>query len=287
MESKDRAYQLNLLINSGKLQEALFKTLKAKELYEEDTIDYANIIVVLGNIYNAIGMYTIAVDFYKSAYNTFRKYNEQTGLNALKFNIALALSKTDQKQKAFEMISEVTENLDQFNEHARFIILLRKADVLSDLGKIEEATEIYSDLLEKTLHNVKIFINVKLNFAIHLKNYGKNIAAKSLFLESIALAKKDGEVNQIAHCEMNYWAYLMENGSFAAAEKGLLQSIEFLDEHNLDHLKLDVYNNLIRIYESNGSKEKQLAIMMKYEQIKNSFQTEKDNLLLALKDINI
>lgn len=239
---------IKTLINEGKHTIAMSKLITLRNTVEKGSLQYAQVLKMLGSLYYYYGEFTISMDFYKSAVEELKKYDQKYKIHNTQFNISLIYIKLQRYDDALIILNQLL-NDSSIKTKVRWNVILRKADICQLLGKLDEARSLYDQLLEETFSDTSTYIQVLINSAINFHTLKQTETAKEHFLKAIQLSNELRQARLLLYSNMNYATFLAENNQFDKALDLLLQCLETTQENNNKISIRTISTNISKIYE--------------------------------------
>lgn len=246
--------QIESLISEGKHTIALSKLVALRSTVEKGSLQYAQVLKLLGSLYYYYAEFTISMDFLKSALEVFQQHQAKEQVIKIEVNMALIYAQIKEYRKALTLINQILQYPNIENQ-VRWSVLLRKADIYHQQDKAEEGRKLYNLLLSEipvthSLH-IQMLINSAINFSM---NEQMEIASKQ-FSKAIELSTDLKQPRLLLYSNMNYASFLAKNNQEDEALEILHKCLEVVKENNVKISIRNISLNLANIYESKNQIE--------------------------------
>ncbi len=255
--------QIESLIREGKHTVALSKSIALRNTLEKGSIEYGQVLNLLGSLYYYYAEFSISINFFKSALEVFKQHNANEKKIKVEVNMALIYAQIKEYDQALILINQILE-YPSIENQVKWSTSLRKADIYHLLHQSEEARKFYDELLSEVPIEHPFYIQVLINSAINFSIIQKKDAAEKQFSKAIELSTKLKQPRLLMYSNMNYASFLAENNEEDKALKILHECLEVVKENNVKISIRNISINLANIYESKNqlqeaNKHKQLA----------------------------
>lgn len=255
---------------------------------EENKLDYyimafAN---VVGTCQTRKGEYDTAIKYYQQALDYAQTLNDISVETKMLNNLSSLLIITKELEKGLEILEKGINLAEKQNNKGNMaVLLLNKAFVLADLGKIEEQTQVLNQTLSlaKEMGYLRVEGASLTNLAdlyLQKKDYKK---AAEMAKQALNIAEKMGEKPQIIVNKVTYAQAKSYLGFHDEALKLLNEALVDFQKAGMEAEVIQVTEYLSEAYEEAGNTSEALKFHKAFKEKSDAlFQNEKQKIVTEL-----